>query len=102
MPVPGSIPGHSRCVRVYWEGVSLVTVSTTTRVRTYKNKHGVLFRFVMNHGVLRVLVAHGGEFARWDDHLGVGMIKHDAGVVRISGRDEWDLAVKVTAMTVRG
>lgn len=74
-----------------------------TQVKTYVNKHGLLFKVVQRPIALVVLAAHHGEIARWDAHEGYGLIRHTTGAVtRMNDRDSWNVAVKVTASMMRG
>lgn len=77
-------------------------VDQSMRIKTYINKNGLLFKVVQRPSALVVLAAHYGEVARWDDHEGWGLIRHSTGVVtKITKRDEWNTAVKVTATMMR-
>lgn len=72
------------------------------KIKIFVNKHGLLFKIVKRPVALVVMAAHYGEIARWDDHEGSGLIRHSSGVVtKTSDRDEWDIAVKVTASMMR-
>lgn len=73
------------------------------KIRTYINRHGLLFKVVQRPIALVVLAAHQGEIARWDDHEGYGLIRHTTGAVtRMDDREAWNTAVKVTASMMRG
>lgn len=72
------------------------------RIKTYVNRHGLLFKVVQRPNALVMLAAHMGEIARWDDHEGYGLLKHTTGAVtRMDDRDSWNTAVKVTASMMR-
>lgn len=73
------------------------------KIRFSINKNGVLFK-IINHpnGDVVMMAQHKGEFARWDDGDQVGFIRHGSGALaRITEREQWESAVKVTATLMR-
>ena len=72
------------------------------RIKTYVNKHGALFKVVQRPNNVVVMAAHQGDIAWWDNHAGYGLVKHTTGIVsKITTREEWEVAVKVTASMMR-
>lgn len=73
------------------------------KIRFSVNKHGALFKIIGHHnGDVMILARHQGEFARWDNGQGMGLIRHGSGALgRIADRDQWEAAVKVTASLMR-
>lgn len=73
------------------------------KIRFSVNKQGMLFK-ILNHpnGDVVILAQHKGEFARWDDGVAIGYIRHGSGALgRIADREQWQAAVMVTASLMR-